>query len=144
MAKRAIILKPAKKIKGFTWTTAEIYKQSLFLSVGQTDKQLKNSLLKHVPNFKENEADDVVNYVKRKHSRHNGIFAVCQGLHIIRMFEEADFFDPGFHGILSHEILHATIELLTARGLTLSNDSEEAFTYLQDYYTTELYKNLLL
>lgn len=142
MAKRAI-LKPSRKIKGFTWTTAHIYKQSLFLSIGQTDKQLKNSLLKHVSSLQENDADDVVDYVKRKHERHNGIFAVVQGLHIIRIYEEADFMDPTFHGILSHEILHATFELLRSRGLMHSNESEEAFTYLHDFYTTELYKYIL-
>jgi hypothetical protein len=135
--------KPKKKIKGFTWVTADIYKQSLFLSVGQTDMQLKNSLLKHVDPFQEKEANDVVDYLKRKHDRHNGLFAVVQGLHIIRIYEEADYFDHHFHGVLAHEILHATFELLTARGVTYSEDSEEAFTYLHDYYTSNLYKNIL-
>lgn len=134
---------PKKKLKGFTWATADIYKQSLFLSIGQNDKQLKKSLLKNIPSLQEEGVNDVVEYVKRKHDRHNGIFAVVQGLHIIRIYEEADFMDPYFHGILSHEILHATFELLRSRGLTYSEDSEEAFTYLHDFYITELYRNLL-
>lgn len=140
MAKPA---KPTKKLKGFTWVTARIYKQTLFVSIGQTDKQLKKSLLKNVPDLQEKEVDDVVNYVQRKHERHNGIFAVVQGLHIIRMFDEADFFDPYFHGVFSHEVLHATFELLRARGLELSTESEEAYTYLHDYYITEIYKNII-
>lgn len=135
--------KPKKKIKGFTWATADIYKQSLFLSIGQTDKQLKNSLLKYITSFQEKEANDVVDYLKRKHDRHNGLFAVVEGIHIIRMYEEADYFDHNFHGILAHEILHATFELLTARGLVYSETSEEAFTYLHDFYTSNLYKNIL-
>lgn len=144
MAKRAkLTVKPTKKLKGFTWATAEIYKQSLFLTIGQTDRQLKNSLLKHIPNLQEQEANAVVDYLQRKHDRHNGIFAVVQGLHIIRLFEEADFFDPDFHSILSHEILHATFELLKSRGLSLSDESEEAYTYLMDFYIRNLYKNLL-
>jgi hypothetical protein len=135
--------KLTKKLKGFTWATAGIYKQTLFVSIGQTDRQLKTALLKNIPNLQEKEAEDVVNYVQRKHEQHNGIFAVVQGLHIIRMFDEADFFDPYFHGIFSHEVLHATFELLRARGLELSVESEEAYTYLHDYYITEIYKNLI-
>lgn len=142
MAKRAKLI-PTKKLKGFTWATAEIYKQSLFLSIGESDKQLKKSLLKHVSTFQEKDADEVVDYTRRKHDRHNGIFAVCQGLHIIRLYDEQDLLDPHFHGILAHEILHATFELLTSRGLVHSHSSEEAFTYLHDFYTTELYTRLL-
>lgn len=142
MAKRAK-LTPTKKLKGFTWATAEIYKQSLFLSIGESDKQLKKSLLKHVPQLQEDEVDEVVDYTRRKHDRHQGIFAVSQGLHIIRLYDEQDFMNPYFHGILAHEILHATFELLTSRGLVHSQTSEEAFTYLQDFYITELYKRLL-
>lgn len=139
----ARLAKLTKKLKGFTWATADIYKQTLFVSIGQTDKQLKTALLKNIPNLQEKEADDVVGYIQRKHERHNGIFAVVQGLHIIRMFDEADFFNPYFHGIFSHEVLHATFELLRARGLELSGESEEAYTYLHDYYITEIYKNLI-
>lgn len=142
MAKRAI-LRPTTKIKGFTWATADVYKQTLFLSIGQSDKQLKKSLLKSIPALQEKEADDVVEYVKCKHSRHHGIFAVAQGLHLIRIFTEGDINDPFFHGILAHEVLHATFELLGGRGLEHCSESEEAYTYLHDFYITNLYKNIL-
>lgn len=45
--------------------------------------------------------------------------------------------------VLNHEILHATFCILLDRGLTVSIDSEEAFTYLLQYISLQFYTNLL-
>lgn len=44
--------------------------------------------------------------------------------------------------VLNHEILHATFSILLDRGLTVSIDSEEAFTYLLQYISLQFYTNL--
>lgn len=44
--------------------------------------------------------------------------------------------------IISHEALHATIRILDTRGIQMSNDSEEAYTYLQQYIIKEILKGL--
>ena len=42
--------------------------------------------------------------------------------------------------IISHEILHAVINILTYRGLKLNKSNEEAFTYLNGYLNKEFHK----
>ena len=49
---------------------------------------------------------------------------------------------PKEYGTLSHEVLHAVIALSRIVGLTLSEDSEEAFTYLQGYITEQILKKI--
>lgn len=43
---------------------------------------------------------------------------------------------------LNHEILHCTIALLRRVGMSLSFDSEEAYTYLHEYITRMIYSKL--
>jgi hypothetical protein len=43
---------------------------------------------------------------------------------------------------LSHELLHLTFNTMKRAGVTLSDDSEEAFTYLFGYYMRESLKVL--
>ena len=44
---------------------------------------------------------------------------------------------------LAHETLHATFDVLTLRGMKLSDESQEAFTYYQQYLISViLHKNL--
>lgn len=46
------------------------------------------------------------------------------------------------YGILQHEIFHAADLALRHMGITLSDDSDEAYAYLIEYLTTEIYKKL--
>lgn len=50
-------------------------------------------------------------------------------IHIIRLSEWDN--SPECTAALSHECLHATFHILSSRGVKYSQDSEEAFTYLQ-------------
>lgn len=141
--------KPAKQNKAkksnplFTWVRADVYKQTLWFSIGQTDQQLKKSLLKEVMNITKTQVDSIVDYTSRESSMHMGRFSVAEGLHIIRLYDLPNVNDPYFHGILAHEVLHATFHILGYRGVELSDESEEAYTYLQDYFITEIYRTLL-
>jgi len=42
--------------------------------------------------------------------------------------------------VISHEILHAVISILTHRGLKLNKHNEEAYTYLNGYLNKEFHK----
>lgn len=44
------------------------------------------------------------------------------------------------YGILQHEIFHAIDQILKYIGMTLSDDSDEAYAYLIEYVTREIYK----
>lgn len=51
--------------------------------------------------------------------------------------------DVWSHGILSHEIGHVTNGILRRIGMKLSDDSEEAYTYLTQHLTMKAYKHLI-
>lgn len=54
----------------------------------------------------------------------------------------SDDFSPESFGTLSHEIFHA-VELVFDRiGITLSDDSSEAFAYLIGFITRQVHENL--
>ena len=46
--------------------------------------------------------------------------------------------------IITHEALHATIRILEVKGIRMSEDSEEAYTYLQQYLVKEILKGLMV
>lgn len=46
------------------------------------------------------------------------------------------------HGIIAHELLHATTLLLDAVGVVFSIDSNEVYAYLMQYLTSIVYKIL--
>lgn len=41
-------------------------------------------------------------------------------------------------GVIAHECLHATCNLLKSKSFTLTEDSEEAYTYTQQYFITKV------
>jgi hypothetical protein len=46
------------------------------------------------------------------------------------------------HGIISHEVLHAAHALLNDRGLKLTNESDEAYSYLIEWMTDLVYATI--
>jgi hypothetical protein len=48
--------------------------------------------------------------------------------------------DPQDLGAVTHEMLHVTHKILLGKGLTLSDDSEEAFAYLTEFLVREFWK----
>lgn len=59
------------------------------------------------------------------------------------VLEDFKMDDVWSHGILSHEIGHVTNGILGRIGMSLSNDSEEAYTYLTQHLTMKAYKHLI-
>lgn len=51
--------------------------------------------------------------------------------------------DPEAHGILAHEIMHATFAILRRSGMKFSQKSEEAYTYLAEWITEKIYRKIL-
>jgi hypothetical protein len=54
-------------------------------------------------------------------------------------------FDGGIFdiSILQHELLHWIFTTLSETGITHSPDSEECYTYMLEYYTRQIYKELV-
>ncbi len=46
------------------------------------------------------------------------------------------------YGTLQHEIFHAVYQILKSIGMSLSDDSEEAYAYLIGYLTEKIYEHL--
>lgn len=46
------------------------------------------------------------------------------------------------YGTLAHEIFHAVTFILTRIGMSLTNESDEAYAYLIGYLTKEIYKHI--
>lgn len=133
-----------KKIKPvFTWAYADVYKQTLWISLGQSDRQLKNSLIKYGRNITPELAEEIAKDTTQRSSKHHGIFATSLGIKILRVYLPPDMTDPNFHGILAHEVLHASIDILRERGMDLCEESEEAYTYLHDFFITDIYRALV-
>lgn len=59
---------------------------------------------------------------------------------LIRMYELRN--TPEWYGHLSHEIFHAVEFIMERIGMKLTVDSDEAYAYLIDYITKEIYKQL--
>jgi len=46
------------------------------------------------------------------------------------------------HGVIAHELLHTTFDILRNAGVKYSEKSEEAFSYLHGYLVDEAYRGL--
>lgn len=53
-----------------------------------------------------------------------------------------DYNSPSRIGTLIHELTHVVIDILDYSGLTLSRDSEEAYTYLVGWLTEQVFKHI--
>lgn len=114
----------------------DIYPFIVSISIKQSDKQLFKSLDKvkiKYEGFKHH--FDLENYE-----------AICTATKdkdlVIRLREKPT---SGYdYGTLSHEILHATIQIMKWVGMELSDSSEEAYTYLQGYITRRFFEKINL
>lgn len=69
--------------------------------------------------------------------RYHGIYTTFNnGYHLIRLKKVPK--TPYWMGVLQHEILHCTIQIMREVGISLSQKSEEAFTYLQGHLTNKI------
>jgi hypothetical protein len=110
-----------------------IYPQTIYFSLGETDKEFKvftkKEKIKNLPKCVSNLND-------------LGIFCSHAGTfyHIIRIKNYPD--NPVDFGTLMHEILHSIVCTCRDIGIELSRKSEETYTYLMGYITEEVMKQI--
>jgi hypothetical protein len=113
-----------------------LYRSTFFIAVNISDIKLKEELEKHV---------DCERIIKSlvKHSRitdhEQAVTAYKEGFSIIRYKTLKDAQDINS---IAHEAFHVVCNITRYVGITLSEDSEEAFAYLLGYIT-EQYEDIL-
>jgi hypothetical protein len=115
---------------GFVNVCVEVYRASVFVSVNQSDEELRESFAeyeigpKHLDNILERtENDGFTMGMCLYHEKAGVIF--------IRIFNPIS--TPDDIATLAHEALHATIRLLGTKRMKLKRSTEESFTYVMDY-----------
>jgi hypothetical protein len=107
-----------------------LYPFDLMVSCGQTDDQLKASLKKYGIEWQDSLILDCpAHYVR-----------LAKNQPVIRMANYPITVTD--YGVLQHEIFHAVDQILRYVGINLSDDSDEAYAYLIEYITREMYKKL--
>lgn len=97
-------------------------------SFAQTDDELKGSLKKHKIEWEDTLKMDCPGmYIRLKRNQP-----------VIRLRDYPITVTD--YGVLQHEIFHAVDQILKYIGITLSDDSDEAYAYLIEYVTREIYK----
>ena len=117
------------KGKGFI-IEYQIYPFALYVSFGQEDaevvKQLKKQGVRTPDDFKVLGNGRCIMY--------------SEGATMIRMHTIPK--SPSAYGILQHEIFHAVDFLFNRIGIKLDESSNEAYAYLIEYLTKEIYKRI--
>ena len=100
----------------------ELYNVYVFFSCGQSDDELLKWLKSTHQPIPEN--------FNKKSTYGNGYnFRFENGNQLIRL-ENPEIESVAFYEALTHEVAHASFDILYKAGMKLSLDSEEAFTYL--------------
>lgn len=83
-------------------------------------------------------AQDVFNITNEPYdTNYNGVFFHKKNGTDVFIGFEKDKIKPG---LVAHECLHATCYILDYVGISLTEESEEAYTYLISYLVNEVYK----
>lgn len=112
-----------------------VYPFEIIFSMNESDEVLFKKLEKH-GHFTEEDLENIK-------LRGAGRCIAMSGLNLAIIRIEA--FPQKYYtaGTISHEVLHAVIYILNACGLKLERGvSDEAFTYLMGYITSEIYKKI--
>lgn len=109
-----------------------IYPFEAMVSLGESDEEVNNSLIKWGIDKKEAIIDS---YLAAGQA-----FMFEQGQTLIRL----KVYPTTYKNLatLQHEILHAVSYLMTRIGIKFSDDSEEAYTYMVQYITEKIYEKL--
>jgi len=99
-----------------------------------TKEFFQEMIHKHIPNKKAKE--QILEY----DTNYNGIVHNYGGHQILHIDRIPD--SPVWHNMLAHEVLHLTFAIMRYTGMELSEDSEEAYTYLNGYVTEQIHKNI--
>lgn len=110
----------------------KVYPFDVMVSIGETDTDLEKKLVKHV----------VTDRIDLTHSpTQQGRCIMFTGNQtLIRLYRYPT--TASDYGHLQHEIFHAVTFLFDVIGIKLCHDSDEAFAYLIDYLTANIYERL--
>ncbi len=108
------------------------YPYEVMVSIGQSDEARLRALKKHF-NKKIRRSDNTL-------ENQDGLCIDFGGdsMIAVRAFKD----EPEWYGALSHEIFHAVFNLFNHIEMPLSESSNEAYAYVLDFLTTEIYKRL--
>lgn len=111
-----------------------VYPFDVMVSLGETDKQITDKLKKIGITDKEELAAVVMKGIGRYCMFNNNSS-------LIRLWNYPEF--AADYGTLAHEIFHAVTYILGETGMEFRlKTSDEAYSYLVGYLTTEIYKKL--
>lgn len=107
-----------------------VYPFDLMFSFGQTDDELKVSLKRYGIKWQDIlKLDCPAMYIRLDRNQP----VIRMGNYPITVTD---------YGVLQHEIFHAVDQILRYVGINLTNDSDEAYAYLIEYITREIYKKI--
>lgn len=119
----------------------EIYPFDLMFSLGQSDEKFKKSLSEHIQK-EYMPTNDAFIMSFEDGCRGKTFHHITSKYTIIRLPNKpktrVEF------GTLSHEIFHAVDMIFRTIGITLSEDSDEAYAYIIGYITEKFWEKLLL
>lgn len=109
-----------------------IYPFDLMVSIGETDAELKKALKEYGTEWLDDYSyEDKVEGRFVMNKKHQSLLRVPRKPT-----------NPQDKGVLAHEIFHAVEFVLDRIGLPHTLETGEAYAYLIDYITTEIYKKL--
>jgi len=121
-----------KKIKPYYFIVPlVVYPFDVLVSIGQSDDELKEVLLKHEIKWEKIiKLDGTGRYILLK-----GNQSIIRTKNIVSTCED--------YGILQHEIFHCVTYILDRIGMKFNlHESDEAYSYLIQYLTEKIYENL--
>ena len=119
-----------------------IYGKKLVFIYGDDFKWFKKKFKKdlHTKNVKK-ELKSYLNLFKQlQEDPSNGSYCVHDGLKVIHVKEINDL--PRLMSVVSHVLFHCIADIMDEVGVKLSDESEEAYAYLQGYLVQEIIEKL--
>lgn len=115
----------------------KVYPFDIMFSFGETDELLNKALKKsRVPL---DDIKEVIDYTNKR-TKLASFQITEKGWSLIRLKNFPKTTKD--YSILQHEIFHAVYHILKRIGINLCDDSDEAFSYLTEYITREVYEKL--
>jgi hypothetical protein len=115
----------------------EMYPFTVYFSAGESDKAIQRRFKKEDLNEYE---IDLLNFKPGVNGR--AVLYPGVNLAVMRLKSFAPT-EPGFYSALHHELTHLVHFILNEIGMRLSDDSDEAYTYLTGYLTKKIYEKIL-
>ena len=124
-----------------------LYKQNVVISVNQTDDQLLSSIVRTSSVWPKGvkRTKDKITYLLDAFddvtSTTDGRTVLYEsGVIMMRMYDVESMYYPENLGTFNHEIFHVVSFIAKQKGLVLNEGSEEAFSYLTGYITSEFFR----